>query len=56
MKEAKDTASFNFGSQISAGNNVEIGSARDAVVIGSTVAAGDDVSISADRIPISFPV
>lgn len=49
MKEAKDTASFNFGSLISAGNNVEVDSARDAVVIGSTVAAGNDVNINAVR-------
>jgi filamentous hemagglutinin len=49
MKEAKDTASFNFGSQITAGNNVEVDSARDAVVIGSTVAAGNDVNINAVR-------
>jgi|GEM_PF-1191051 len=49
MKEAKDTASFNFGSLITAGNNVEVDSARDAVVIGSTVAAGNDVNIKAVR-------
>jgi len=49
MKEAKDTASFNFGSQITAGNNVAVDSARDAVVIGSTVAAGNDVNIKAVR-------
>lgn len=49
MKEAKDTASFNFGSQITAGKNVEVDSARDAVVIGSTIAAGNDVNINAVR-------
>ena len=49
MKEGKDTASFNFGSLITAGNNVDLESGRDAVVIGSTVAAGNDVTINAVR-------
>ncbi|ACU89621.1 hemagglutinin repeat-containing protein [Desulfomicrobium baculatum] len=49
MKEGKNTASSNFGSLITAGNNVDLESARDAVVIGSTVAAGNDVNIKAVR-------
>lgn len=49
MKEGKNTATSNFGSLITAGNNVDLESARDAVVIGSTVAAGNDVNIKAVR-------
>ncbi|WP_279625545.1 hemagglutinin repeat-containing protein [Desulfomicrobium norvegicum] len=49
MKEGKNTASSNFGSLITAGNNIDLESARDAVMIGSSVAAGNDVNISAVR-------
>jgi filamentous hemagglutinin len=34
-EEAKNTASLNTGSAVSAGNNLEIDSARDIAVIGS---------------------
>lgn len=49
MQEAKNAVSSNGGSRITAGNNVEIDSARDVAVIGSTVAAGHDVTLDAVR-------
>jgi filamentous hemagglutinin len=49
MDEAKNSASLNTGSAVTAGNNLEINSARDAAVIGSAFAAGNNVEINAAR-------
>jgi len=47
--KSAETSAGNVGAQITAGNNVEVDSARDAVVIGSAIAAGNDVTINAAR-------
>ena len=46
-EEAKNTASRNAGSAVSAGNNLEIDSARDVAVIGSAAKAkGSDLPLT----------